>query len=222
MRMHGGLARSQHARVAHLGDRRLPRAPRVDRPRVGASRGVGAPRASAVPEARLALGEERLGALPGVLRGGDPEEQLTLGVEPLVEPELERLRAGRALPTARPPPAARRAAPRAPAPRRRRRPARPRALTRPSSSARSALTSFPSSSSSAAAVQPARRGSRWVPPPPGISPSVTSGTPKRARGSATIRSQTSMNSKPPPTALAWTAATTGWSSAAPGVEHGRG
>ena len=49
-------------------------------------RGRRAPRAaSAVPEAGLALGEVGLGALPGVLGGGDGQEQLALGVEAVVE-----------------------------------------------------------------------------------------------------------------------------------------
>ena len=58
---------------------------------------------------------------------------------------------------------------------------------------------------------PISRGSRCVPPPPGIRPSVTSGKPKRADGtSAAIRRwQASASSKPPPSAVPFSAATNG-------------
>ena len=60
-----------------------------------------------------------------------------------------------------------------------------------------------------ALATPTRRGSRCVPPAPGIMPSVTSGSPTTVPGSATRASQPSASSNPPPSAAPCNAATTG-------------
>ena len=65
------------------------------------------------------------------------------------------------------------------------------------------------STSSIARCLPTARASRWVPPPPGMIPSVISGWPNSAVSEATIRSQTSASSQPPPSAQPETAATIG-------------
>ena len=49
---------------------------------------------------------------------------------------------------------------------------------------------------------PMARMRRWVPPPPGINPSATSGWPKIAPSPATMMSQTIASSHPPPRAAA--------------------
>ena len=84
-------------------------------------------------------------------------------------------------------------------------------VTRPSSAASPADSNRPVMISSAARNRPSTVTSRWVPPAPGISPSRTSGQPKRTVSSATIRSQASANSRPPPRARPCTAAITGTS-----------
>ena len=56
---------------------------------------------------------------------------------------------------------------------------------------------------------PTRRGTRCVPPAPGMMPSVTSGRPTTAPGLAMRASQPSASSKPPPRAAPCSAATTG-------------
>ena len=56
---------------------------------------------------------------------------------------------------------------------------------------------------------PTMRGSRCVPPAPGMMPSVTSGRPTTVPGAATRASQPSASSKPPPSAAPCSAATTG-------------
>ena len=55
-----------------------------------------------------------------------------------------------------------------------------------------------------------RRGSRWVPPAPGRSPSLISGTPRRASSAATRRSHARASSSPPPNAAPSIAATDGF------------
>ncbi len=57
--------------------------------------------------------------------------------------------------------------------------------TSPSSHARSAFTASPLKIISSANSRPTRRGRRWVPPAPGISPSLISGSPRRASLAAT-------------------------------------
>ena len=61
----------------------------------------------------------------------------------------------------------------------------------------------------AALDQPTRRVSSWVPPPPGMTPTLTSGSPTVAPSPATMRSHDRAISKPPPSANPSTAATTG-------------
>ena len=56
---------------------------------------------------------------------------------------------------------------------------------------------------------PSTRASRWLPPPPGMIPRVTSGWPKRAVSEATIMSQARASSQPPPRAKPETAAIIG-------------
>ena len=47
---------------------------------------------------------------------------------------------------------------------------------------------------------PITRARRWVPPPPGMIPSRISGWPNSALSEATIMSQASASSQPPPSA----------------------
>lgn len=56
---------------------------------------------------------------------------------------------------------------------------------------------------------PTARINRCVPPPPGMTPSLTSGTPNLADSPATTMSQASASSQPPPKATPSTAAITG-------------
>ena len=79
-------------------------------------------------------------------------------------------------------------------------------LTSPIASASSARTWRPVKMSSLARDDPIRRGRRWVPPPPGMTPSRTSGSPKRASSAQTRKSQASASSSPPPRAYPLTAA----------------
>ena len=87
-------------------------------------------------------------------------------------------------------------------------------LTNPYSRACPASMWRPLSTISIARCLPTIRVSRWVAPPPGISPSVISGSPNCAVFEATIRSQTRASSKPLPSAQPETAATIGDSIAA--------
>ena len=82
-------------------------------------------------------------------------------------------------------------------------------LTKPSRSASSASMRRPVSTSSIARCLPITRASRWVPPPPGMIPSVISGWPNSAVSEATIMSQASASSQPPPSAKPETAAISG-------------
>ena len=61
-------------------------------------------------------------------------------------------------------------------------------------------------------ASPTSRGSRWVPPAPGMTPSWTSGRPSRVSWSslATRQWQASAHSSPPPRQAPWMAATTGF------------
>mmetsp|Transcript_3313 Transcript_3313/g.8180 ORF Transcript_3313/g.8180 Transcript_3313/m.8180 type:complete len:210 (-) Transcript_3313:386-1015(-) len=60
------------------------------------------------------------------------------------------------------------------------------------------------------ACKPTRRGSRWVPPKPGIMPSWSSGRPMRASGLSTRALHAMATSHPPPRAMPRTAATVGF------------
>ncbi|MNN68872.1 hypothetical protein D3C81_1846130 [compost metagenome] len=73
-------------------------------------------------------------------------------------------------------------------------------LTSPIASASSALTMQPVSSMRSAWYLPTARSRRWVPPAPGITPTLISGWAKRAEAPATIRSQCIASSQPPPRA----------------------
>ena len=86
-------------------------------------------------------------------------------------------------------------------------------LTRPQWRACAASTQPPSSISSLARRAPIRRGSRWLPPPPAISPKLACWSPSRAVSSITTRSATSTSSSPPARARPCTPATTGTGSA---------
>jgi MFS transporter, YNFM family, putative membrane transport protein len=88
-------------------------------------------------------------------------------------------------------------------------PAGTRRATRPCRSASSAGMRRPVSTRSAASPAPSLRGASCVPPPPGTSPTVTSGRPNTAVSSATMMSQLIANSQPPPRAYPCTAATVG-------------
>ncbi|MQM39778.1 hypothetical protein KBTX_03810 [wastewater metagenome] len=83
--------------------------------------------------------------------------------------------------------------------------------TRPLRAAERALTWRPVSIMSSASGSPTSRGSRWVPPPPGNSPSWTSGRPSRVwPASVQMRaSQAMASSSPPPRQTPSIAATTG-------------
>ena len=60
-----------------------------------------------------------------------------------------------------------------------------------------------------ALLMPTMRGSRWVPPKPGVMPSPTSGWPNLAFSLARRMSQAMASSHPPPRAKPLTAAMTG-------------
>ncbi len=79
----------------------------------------------------------------------------------------------------------------------------------PSASAFVAGTGLPPVIISSAASTPTSRGSRCVPPAPGMRPSVTSGSPTFASATATRQWQPSAISNPPPSAVPWIAAITG-------------
>src|SRR6267143_2029790 len=86
-------------------------------------------------------------------------------------------------------------------------------LTRPNRSASTALIGSPMRMASMARTFPADRVQRWVPPAPGMMPSLTSGCPNWAVSEATIRSHISASSHPPPKAYPLTAAISGLVSA---------
>ena len=73
-------------------------------------------------------------------------------------------------------------------------------------SASSARTCRPVMIISLARDEPTRRGSRWVPPPPGMTPSRISGTPNLESSAPTRKSHASASSRPPPSAKPFTAA----------------
>ena len=73
------------------------------------------------------------------------------------------------------------------------------------------------SSSNVRAV-PIRRGSRCVPPPPGTSPCVSSGSPRMASSATMRRSHASAISRPPPRAAPFTEAIVGKGRAASAVD----
>ena len=81
--------------------------------------------------------------------------------------------------------------------------------SRPSSRASSAVSRRAVKIRSAARDQPSRRASSCVPPPAGMTPTLTSGRPTTAVLSATIRSQARASSSPPPSAKPCTAAMAG-------------
>ncbi len=81
--------------------------------------------------------------------------------------------------------------------------------TMPSDSASSAATWRPLAMMSSAAITPTSRGSRCVPPAPGISPIRVSGSPTRPSGARMRAWQAIASSNPPPSAVPWIAATTG-------------
>ena len=85
------------------------------------------------------------------------------------------------------------------------------ASSMPASSAAAALILRPSTISGSAARAPIIRGRRWVPPPPGSRPTVTSGWPNSAFGlsAAMRRWQARAISSPPPSAVPGSAATKG-------------
>src|SRR6187549_856577 len=80
-------------------------------------------------------------------------------------------------------------------------------LTRPNSSASSARIASPTRFISSALFSPTRRGRRWVPPKPGMIPSLISGWPKTAASAPIRTSQAIASSQPPPKAIELTAAT---------------
>ncbi len=85
--------------------------------------------------------------------------------------------------------------------------------TTPSSNACRAAIGRPEVIRSKAASGPARRVKRWVPPAPGIRPSLTSGNPTLAVRAATRQWQANASSNPPPSAVPSIAATIGLSDA---------
>ena len=72
--------------------------------------------------------------------------------------------------------------------------------TRPIASASSAPTNRPEKTRSLALAGPTSRGSRWVPPAPGMMPSRISGWPSLALSPQTRKSAVSASSQPPPSA----------------------
>src|SRR3954470_18160156 len=79
-------------------------------------------------------------------------------------------------------------------------------LTSPNSNASSAPTGSPTRFISSALLSPTSRGSRWVPPKPGMMPSLISGWPNEAESAAIRRSHDIASSHPPPKASELTAA----------------
>ena len=73
-----------------------------------------------------------------------------------------------------------------------------------------AVIGSPPTIMSSALATPIRRGRRWVPPAPGRMPSLTSGWPSRAPATAQRQWQPIATSRPPPNAVPWIAATTGF------------
>ena len=73
----------------------------------------------------------------------------------------------------------------------------------------SASMGSPTNTISFALLIPMARAKRYIPPAPGNTPIFISGTPNRALSDATIKSQASANSHPPPKASPFTAAITG-------------
>ncbi len=76
----------------------------------------------------------------------------------------------------------------------------------------------PVNTMSIAFALPMARGSRCVPPAPGMMPSLISGWPKRALSAAMMKSHIIASSQPPPSAKPATAAITGlrtWRTPAP-------
>ncbi len=84
---------------------------------------------------------------------------------------------------------------------------------RPIAAASPAPTLRPEKIRSAARPGPILRASNWVPPQPGTSPTLASGSPSCAVASTAITSQLSASSQPPPSAYPCTAAITGCGSA---------
>ena len=84
------------------------------------------------------------------------------------------------------------------------------ASIRPSRSASAAETGAPVTIIRSAIAGPTARGRRCVPPPPGSSPSFTSGWPSFVPGAATRAWQPSAISSPPPKVVPWSAATMGF------------
>ena len=82
-------------------------------------------------------------------------------------------------------------------------------LTNPSCKASSAEMKSPVRISSLAFFSPTSLGNIWVPPPPGITPTLISGCPNWAFSAAMIMSQAIDISVPPPTAIPFTMAMTG-------------
>ena len=70
--------------------------------------------------------------------------------------------------------------------------------TKPICCAASPLTGLPVGIRRKAAIIPTNRGSRWVPPAPGTTPSITSGKPMLASARASRYRQASASSAPPP------------------------
>src|SRR5215467_3623856 len=81
--------------------------------------------------------------------------------------------------------------------------------TRPMRSASAAGTRMPVRIISRALPRPTRRGSRWVPPPPGMMARLISVRPSCASSAAMRISQARASSRPPPRAKPWTAAMMG-------------
>ena len=81
--------------------------------------------------------------------------------------------------------------------------------TRPASCASAAPIGSPERIIAMALSMPTSRGSRCVPPAPGMMPSLISGSPRRVSGAATRKWQASASSSPPPSGVPCRAATIG-------------
>ena len=200
--------------------RRPPRCTRAGRPRTGRHRSwacvpLRAWSASSAAVLGFALGEEGGGALehvvawrrPGPTPRARPRgRRRDRGVERRVDEALRLAHGERAAP--------RRSPRRWPSARATASPAGTTSFTRPIRSASSAVRTRPVRISSFARARPTIRGSRCVPPAPGMTARRTSGRPSRARSDATRMSQQSASSRPPPSALPSIAAIVGMGSAA--------
>ena len=167
--------------------RRPPRCRRAGRRRTGRCQLMGdgsslSRSASSAAIVRVALGEERGGALEHVVGGEDPDRGVELGGQAGVEVHVRARRRSGAWPRGPRAARARRSrSPMASRPRRRASPAGHDPVDEADPLRLRGVRTRPVRISSLARASPTTRGSRCVPPAPGMTASRTSGRPSRAR-----------------------------------------